>query len=160
MTAVKAIAFEYGGHTAAFLVAQPPHQKADCTQWLPAQRARQTAVPGAVVLIDTRRLAYSFPVVDYFDSAGIPYVIAINGFGGSYPHHPADVAEALSVPPRVPLIQCDARDRHSAKAALVRLVQHAMTGQPGKPESARHDCHLHELPQQENPEMRGVQHGT
>ena len=88
---------------------------------------------GAVVLIDTPP-RHSFPAVDYFDSAAIPYVIAINGFGGSYPHHPAGVSEALSAPPRVPLIQCDARDRHSAKAALLRLVQHAMTGQPGNPE--------------------------
>ena len=41
---------------------------------------------GAVVLVDTRRLADSFPAVDYFESAGLPFIVAINGFYGDFPH--------------------------------------------------------------------------
>jgi uncharacterized protein len=81
---------------------------------------------GAVVLVDTRRLADSFPAVDYFEASGLPFVVAVNGFGGHYPHHPRDVAEALAVAPDVPFVSCDARDRESVKAALLTLVEHAM----------------------------------
>src|SRR4051795_9896970 len=52
---------------------------------------------GAVVLVDTRRLADSFPAVDYFETAGLPFVVAINGFHGEFPHNVRDVQEALSV---------------------------------------------------------------
>jgi signal recognition particle receptor subunit beta len=82
---------------------------------------------GAVVLVDTRRLADSFPAVDYFESSGVPFVVAVNGFGGRYAHRPSDVAEALSVAPHVPFIQCDARDRESTKATLLTLVEYAMS---------------------------------
>ena len=91
-----------------------------------------TGAIGAMVLVDTRRLADSFPAVDYFESSGVPFVVAVNGFGGSYPHHPDDVAEALSVGPHVPFVLCDARDRESTKAALVTLVEHAMSLQRGR----------------------------
>src|SRR5690349_6038547 len=39
---------------------------------------------GAVVLVDTRRLADSFPAVDYFEASGLPFVIGINGFHGQF----------------------------------------------------------------------------
>jgi signal recognition particle receptor subunit beta len=82
---------------------------------------------GAVVLVDTRRLADSFPAVDYFEAAGLPFVVAVNGFGGDYPHGVDDVRNALSVSPHVPVIQCDARQRSSTKFALTTLVEHALT---------------------------------
>lgn len=84
---------------------------------------------GAVVLIDTRRLADSFPAVDYFESAGLPFIVAVNGFNGDFPHAVVDVQEALSVSPHVPIVQCDARDRKSTKSALISLVEHAMAMQ-------------------------------
>ena len=84
---------------------------------------------GAVVLVDTRRLADSFPAVDYFETAGLPFLIGINGFHGEFPHTTGDVQEALSVNPGVPIIQCDARRRASTKNALISLVQHAMATQ-------------------------------
>jgi signal recognition particle receptor subunit beta len=84
---------------------------------------------GAVVLVDTRRLADSFPAVDYFESAGLPFVVAVNGFHGDFPHALGDVQEALSVSPRVPIVRCDARDRASTKKTLITLVEHAMTMQ-------------------------------
>lgn len=84
---------------------------------------------GAVVLVDTRRLADSFPAVDYFESAGLPFIVAVNGFHGSFPHDVADVQEALSVSAHVPVIQCDARERRSTKSTLIALVEHAMAMQ-------------------------------
>src|SRR6266576_3189553 len=70
---------------------------------------------GAVVLVDTRRLADSFAAVDYFENAGVPFLIGINGFHGRFPHDAGNVQEALSVNPRVPIIRCDARRRASTK---------------------------------------------
>src|SRR3984885_10540270 len=84
---------------------------------------------GAVVLVDTRRLADSFPAVDYFDASGLPCVIGINGFHGQFPHRSNDVREALAIPSTVPVIPCDARNRESTKATLVTLVEHAMSMQ-------------------------------
>ena len=84
---------------------------------------------GAVVLVDTRRLADSFPAVDYFEASGLPFVIGINGFHGQFPHRSRDVSEALAISPDVPVIPCDARNRESTKATLVTLVEHAMSMQ-------------------------------
>jgi uncharacterized protein len=84
---------------------------------------------GAVVLVDTRRLADSFPAVDYFESASLPFIVAINGFYGDFPHHMEDVREAMSLGPEVPIVQCDARGRTSTKEVLISLVEHAMAMQ-------------------------------
>jgi signal recognition particle receptor subunit beta len=81
---------------------------------------------GAVVLVDTRRLADSFPAVDYFEAAGLPFVVGINGFYGEYPHGVQDVQDALSIGSNVPIVQCDARSRESTKTTLITLVEHAM----------------------------------
>ena len=37
---------------------------------------------GAVVLVDTTRLADCFPAVDYFESRDVPFVVAVNCFHG------------------------------------------------------------------------------
>src|ERR1051326_4800924 len=84
---------------------------------------------GAVVLVDTRRLADSFPAVDYFETAKLPFVIGINGFHGEFPHTISDVQEALSVSPNTPVVECDARERISTKSTLITLVEQAMTMQ-------------------------------
>ncbi|HEY3734894.1 MAG TPA: ATP/GTP-binding protein [Streptosporangiaceae bacterium] len=84
---------------------------------------------GAVVIVDTRRLAESFPAVDYFEAAGLPFIIAINGFHGQFPYSVSDVKDALAVSPNVPILRCDARDRKSTKSTLISLVEHAMTMQ-------------------------------
>src|ERR1700740_3760004 len=77
---------------------------------------------GAVVLVDTRRLAHSFPAVGYFEAANLPFIVGINGFHGEFPHTIADVQEALSVSPSTPIVECDARSRASTKATLIALV--------------------------------------
>jgi len=84
---------------------------------------------GAVVIVDTRRLADSFPAVDYFEAAGLPFIVAVNGFHGQFPYSTSDVQQALAVSPDVPIVRCDARERKSTKTTLISLVEHAMTMQ-------------------------------
>lgn len=81
---------------------------------------------GAVVLVDTRRLADAFPAIDFFESRQLPFVVAINDFDGLAVHDLPQVREALALPPQVPIVRVDARSRESAKAGLVALVKHAL----------------------------------
>jgi signal recognition particle receptor subunit beta len=69
--------------------------------------------------------------VDYFESTGLPFIVAVNGFNGEFPYPLAEVREALSVSSRVPIIQCDARQRESVKNTLATLVEHALAAQLG-----------------------------
>lgn len=83
----------------------------------------------ALVLVDTRRLADSFAPIDYFESSGLPFVVAVNVFDGVLTHPLADVREALDVDPQVPVVSFDARDGASVidclKTALDRAIQAA-----------------------------------
>jgi hypothetical protein len=81
---------------------------------------------GAVVLVDTRRLADCFGAVDYVEQRGIPFVVAINAFDGVLQHGVDEVRDALQVSSDVPFVVTDARERESVKNVLVRLVEHAM----------------------------------
>ena len=81
---------------------------------------------GAVVLVDTSRLEDCFAAVDYFESAGLPFVVAVNAFFGRIHHSLEDVREALAIPAGVPMMVTDARDRASTKATLLELAQHAL----------------------------------
>ena len=82
---------------------------------------------GAVVVVDTSRLEDCFAAVDYFESAGIPFVVAVNAFFGRIPHSLEDVREALAIPANVPMMVTDAPDRASTKGTLLELVQHALS---------------------------------
>ncbi|NUR91761.1 MAG: ATP-binding protein [Nonomuraea sp.] len=82
---------------------------------------------GAVVLVDTRRLADSFPAIDYFEEAKLPFVIGINGWDGQFMHEGDEVREALSLNPATPIVRLDARNRDSVKSTLITLVEHALT---------------------------------
>ncbi|WP_037572565.1 GTP-binding protein [Phaeacidiphilus oryzae] len=81
---------------------------------------------GAVVLVDTRRLADCFPAIDYFENSGLPFIIALNAFDGQQPHTADEVREALQLGPDIPILSTDARRRDSAKATLITLVEHAL----------------------------------
>lgn len=81
---------------------------------------------GAVVLADTRRLSDCFPSVDYFERRGAPFMVAVNCFEGAQMYSEDAVRRALDLDPNVPVVLCDARDRQSAKAVLIALVQHVM----------------------------------
>jgi uncharacterized protein len=78
---------------------------------------------GAVVLVDTRRLADSWYAIDRLEHHGTPFIVARNNFPGGA-HDLDAVREALSLSRDVPLIDCDARDRESAKRVLITLVDH------------------------------------
>ncbi|GAA0928121.1 GTP-binding protein [Nonomuraea longicatena] len=82
---------------------------------------------GAVVLVDTRRLADSFPAIDYFEEAGLPFVVGINGWDGSFPHEETELREALTIGEGTPVVRLDARHRDSVKSTLITLVEHALT---------------------------------
>ncbi|MFC8501540.1 ATP/GTP-binding protein [Pedococcus sp. NPDC057267] len=82
---------------------------------------------GAVVLVDTRRLDDSFAAVDYFEAKGLPFIVALNQFDGAGEFGPDEIREALAIPSHIPVITVDARDRESAKQALVRITEFALT---------------------------------
>lgn len=82
---------------------------------------------GAVVLADTRRLDTCFPSVDFFERHEVPFVVAVNCFDGAYRYTEDEVAAALALNKRVPVLLCDARTRESAKEVLETLVQHVAT---------------------------------
>jgi len=81
---------------------------------------------GAVVLVDTRRLADCFAAVDYFESRRLPFIVAINCFDGVVEHRLEDVREALDIAPEIPVVLCDARNRSSVKLAMMEVTQHAL----------------------------------
>ena len=77
---------------------------------------------GAVVLVDSRRIEDSFPALDYFESRSVPFVVAINRFGGQMFHTVDEVREALSISPRVPVVSTDARGRVAVKETVLSLL--------------------------------------
>ena len=81
---------------------------------------------GAIVLVDTNRLDESFSPLDYFESKGVPFIVAVNQFDGTREYDLDEVAAALALRPEVPIIRVDARDRESTKAALVRVTEYAL----------------------------------
>ena len=81
---------------------------------------------GAIVLVDTARLDASFSPLDYFESKGLPFIVAVNQFDGVQQHALDTVADALALPSHVPIISVDARDRESAKQALIRVTEYAL----------------------------------
>ncbi|MFI0355513.1 GTP-binding protein [Actinomadura sp. 9N407] len=81
---------------------------------------------GAVVLVDTRRLADCFASVDYFERRGVPFIIGVNRFDGAGVHSADQVRDALDLSADVPVISCDVRERESAKQVLIALVEHIM----------------------------------
>jgi signal recognition particle receptor subunit beta len=81
---------------------------------------------GAVVLADTRRLADSFPAIDYFERREIPFIIALNCFDGATRYDVEDVRMALDLDPGLPIVCCDARSKESAKDVLIALVEHVL----------------------------------
>ena len=82
---------------------------------------------GAVVLIDTRRLASSFDVLGQLEERGVPFIVAINSFPDS-PSHPVEqLRAALDLPDSIPIVNCDARSRSSSRDVLMELVRYLFT---------------------------------
>jgi uncharacterized protein len=78
---------------------------------------------GAVILADVRRLDECFPSVNYFESRGLPFVVAINCFDNAPRYDPEEVRLALDLDPDVPTVLCDAREMASVKHVLITLVE-------------------------------------
>lgn len=85
---------------------------------------------GAVVLVDTRRLEDSFAAVDFFEARSLPFLVAVNEFDDSPTHTIEELREAMSVSPNVPIIRVDARQRDSAKNALIAITSFALERLP------------------------------
>jgi hypothetical protein len=92
---------------------------------------------GAVVLADTRRLDACFAAVDFFESRGIRFIVAVNEFDGAFRYEPDEVRAALRLGPHVPVTTCDARGRGPAKGVLIALIRHLLAAggsqDPGGP---------------------------
>jgi signal recognition particle receptor subunit beta len=81
---------------------------------------------GAIILVDVRRLQDSFAAVDFFEARGLPFLIAINQFDGAPRYPKEEVRKACSLPASVPVITVDARQRDSAKQALIAIAEYAL----------------------------------
>ena len=82
---------------------------------------------GAIILVDVRRLQDSFAAVDFFEARNLPFLVAVNEFDGA-PRHPAGaVRKALALRDTTPVIAVDARDRQSARAALITVTEYALS---------------------------------
>jgi len=79
---------------------------------------------GAIVLVDTRRLASSFRAIEEMERQNVPFVIALNVFPDSARHPIEEIRDALDISPHTPIVACDARDRASSRDVLVALIQH------------------------------------
>ena len=82
---------------------------------------------GAVILVDTRRLADGFVAIDYFEDRSIPFIIAVNQFDGAARYDRDAIQQALALENTVPIVMCDARDRGSCQQVLISLVNYALT---------------------------------
>jgi len=81
-----------------------------------------TGALGAIVIVDTRRLADCFHAVDYFEERGVPFVVLLNRFEGVLHHSASAVREALSISEDVPIFDCDVRDREDVRGAILSLL--------------------------------------
>jgi uncharacterized protein len=84
---------------------------------------------GALVIVDTRRMDDCFPAVDYFEKAGLPFVVGVNLFDGVLSHHLEDVRWALAVGENIPLITFDARNKLSVRDALLAVLHNTFRAQ-------------------------------
>ncbi|MGW3116529.1 GTP-binding protein [Streptomyces sp. NPDC001107] len=79
---------------------------------------------GAVVLVDTRRLASSFRAIEEMERQDVPFVVALNVFPDSKEYPVEEIRDALDIADHIPVVACDARDRASSRDVLVTLIQH------------------------------------
>jgi signal recognition particle receptor subunit beta len=81
---------------------------------------------GSVVVVDSRRLDDCHPAVDYFERAGLPFIVAVNAFDGRLAHDLPEIRWALAVDDSVPVVAFDARDRGSVRDILLVLLDLAL----------------------------------
>jgi hypothetical protein len=81
---------------------------------------------GALVVVDTNRIDDCYPAVDYFERAGLPFVVGINTFNGQLGYNLDEVRWALAVRQDVPILSFDARFRGSVRDALLVVLDQAL----------------------------------
>ena len=81
---------------------------------------------GALVVVDTARIDDCYPAVDYFERAGLPFVVGINTFNGQMNYNLEEVRWALAIRDDVPVISFDARFRASVRDALLVVLDQAL----------------------------------
>ncbi|WSE11558.1 ATP/GTP-binding protein (plasmid) [Streptomyces sp. NBC_01445] len=79
---------------------------------------------GAVVLVDTRRLASSFRAIEEMERQDVPFVIALNRFPDSKDHPVEEIRDALDISSHTPVVEFDARKRESSRDVLIALIRH------------------------------------
>ncbi len=114
--------------TVLYLFGMPGQQRF----WNPWAGLAEGAV-GALVLVDTRRLAASFDVIDQLELQAdqLPFAVAVNLFPGSPPCGEGELREAMDLLPQTPVLRCDARDRASSIRALAGLTRYALAVEKG-----------------------------
>ncbi len=81
---------------------------------------------GAVVLVDTLRLADCFDAVNWFERRLLPFIVAINCFDGELHHHIDDVRSALGIGKHIPVVTTDARNDKAVKNTVLSLLDHVL----------------------------------
>jgi signal recognition particle receptor subunit beta len=81
---------------------------------------------GALVVVDSARLDDCYPAVDFFERAGLPFVVAANTFDGHLAHDLDSIRWALAIGEHIPVLRFDARDRVSVRDALLVLLDLAL----------------------------------
>lgn len=81
---------------------------------------------GALVLVDTRRIAESFDVLGLVEESGVPFAVALNMFPDSPRYTDEQVRRSLDLAPDTPLVAVDARNTNASVDALLALVQHVI----------------------------------
>jgi signal recognition particle receptor subunit beta len=81
---------------------------------------------GAILIADTRRIEDCYPVLDYFEDQGIPFIVAVNPFDDAPLFDLEEVYEALGVDESIPVIDCDVRVRDSVRDVLVSLIEQVL----------------------------------
>ena len=81
---------------------------------------------GALVVVDTNRIDDCYPAVDYFERAGLPFVVGVNTFNGQMTYSLDEVRWALAVREDVPVLAYDARFRGSVRDALLVVLDQAL----------------------------------
>jgi signal recognition particle receptor subunit beta len=89
---------------------------------------------GALVLVDTRHLADTYPILQLVEDLGLPYTVAVNRFDGAPVVPEQRLREVMDLTAETPLVTCDARDRASSRDALIVLVRYLLTLMPESPQ--------------------------
>ena len=85
---------------------------------------------GALVLVDTRRLHDTYPILELIEDLGLPYAVAVNRFDGAPEPTEERLREVMRLDPATPVAICDARVRRTSLNALIALVTYLVTLTP------------------------------